>query len=75
VRVTGPTLARHQLAFARKKLAEDRLEADLRHQDFFTYEPERRFAATSTMMDAPDHGTTAFRFFLELPTDWEPGHL
>jgi cyclopropane-fatty-acyl-phospholipid synthase len=49
VAATGISLSRHQLDFARRRLDEDGLQATLLYQDFFTYEPGRRFDAISLM--------------------------
>jgi cyclopropane-fatty-acyl-phospholipid synthase len=49
VHLTGLSLSRHQLAFARQRLAEEGLDADLRYQDFFTFTPDRGFDAISLM--------------------------
>jgi cyclopropane-fatty-acyl-phospholipid synthase len=48
-RVTGITLSRDQLAFTQRLIAEHRLDASVFYQDFFTYEPGRRFDAISLM--------------------------
>jgi len=45
----GITLSRHQLAYVEQLIAERGLDAAVRYQDFFTYEPGRRFAAISVM--------------------------
>jgi cyclopropane-fatty-acyl-phospholipid synthase len=49
VHLTGLSLSRHQLDFARQRLADEGLEADLRYQDFFTFTPDRRYDAISLM--------------------------
>lgn len=49
VEVTGISLSNHQLEYARRRLAEEGLQADLRYQDFFTFEPGRQFDAISLM--------------------------
>ncbi|MGH8974721.1 MAG: class I SAM-dependent methyltransferase [Acidimicrobiia bacterium] len=49
VHVTGITLSRHQLDFTRELLREEKLDADLSYQDFFSYRPGRRFDAISLM--------------------------
>ncbi|MFN2608703.1 MAG: cyclopropane-fatty-acyl-phospholipid synthase family protein [Acidimicrobiales bacterium] len=49
VQVTGITLSRDQLAYTTARLAEDGLEATVLYQDFFTFEPGRRFDALSMM--------------------------
>ena len=49
VKVTAITLSRHQLAFTRELLEHEKLQADVSYQDFFSYEPGRRFDAISLM--------------------------
>lgn len=49
VRVTGITLSRHQQEFTRKLIEENRFDATASYQDFFTYQPGRRFDAISCM--------------------------
>jgi cyclopropane-fatty-acyl-phospholipid synthase len=49
VEVTGISLSRHQLEYARRRLADEGLEANLLYQDFFAYRPPRRFDAISLM--------------------------
>jgi cyclopropane-fatty-acyl-phospholipid synthase len=49
VKVTAITLSRHQLAFTRERLAGEKLEADVSYQDFFSFDPQRRFDAISLM--------------------------
>ena len=46
---TGISLSRHQLEFANGRLQAEGLNADLRYQDFFAYEPEREYDAISLM--------------------------
>lgn len=48
-RVTAITLSRDQLAFTEKLIAVRRLNATASYQDFFTFEPGRRFDAVSLM--------------------------
>lgn len=54
VQATGISLSRHQLAYARSRLEDDNLEARAHYQDFFTYEPDRRFDAISLMGSIED---------------------
>ena len=54
VEATGISLSRHQLDFARRRLAEDGLDATLLYQDFFTYEPGTKFDAISLMGSIED---------------------
>jgi cyclopropane-fatty-acyl-phospholipid synthase len=49
VEVTGLSLSRHQLDYARRRLADEGLEANLLYQDFFAYRPHRRFDAITLM--------------------------
>jgi cyclopropane-fatty-acyl-phospholipid synthase len=49
VEVTGITLSRHQLEFTKARLKEDGLNATVLYQDFFTFEPGRRFDGISMM--------------------------
>jgi len=49
VEFTGISLSRHQLDWAGRRLADEGLSADLRYQDFFTYEPGRQFDAINLM--------------------------
>lgn len=48
-RVTGLTLSRDQLAYDQALIREEGLPARVLYQDFFTYEPERRFDGISMM--------------------------
>jgi cyclopropane-fatty-acyl-phospholipid synthase len=64
VKVTAITLSRHQLAFTRELLRDEKLEADVSYQDFFSFSPERRFDAISlmgVMEDLSRCGTVAGR--------------
>jgi cyclopropane-fatty-acyl-phospholipid synthase len=59
VEVTGITLSRDQLDFARARLDEDGLSGTVRYADFFTFAPGRRFDAVSMMgvlEDLSDYG-------------------
>jgi cyclopropane-fatty-acyl-phospholipid synthase len=49
VEATGVSLSRHQLDHARRGLGREGLAAELLYQDFFDYEPGRRFDAISLM--------------------------
>ncbi len=49
VRTTGISLSRHQVEFARRRLAEEGLEATVLYQDFFSFEPQQRFDAITVM--------------------------
>lgn len=48
-RVTGITLSRDQLEFTQNCIREEKLDAEAKYQDFFTYEPEAPFDAISMM--------------------------
>jgi cyclopropane-fatty-acyl-phospholipid synthase len=65
VRVTGITLSRHQMEFTRRIIEENRLPATADYQDFFTYQPGRRFDAISCMgviEDLSDYARVMKRF-------------
>jgi cyclopropane-fatty-acyl-phospholipid synthase len=49
VRATGITLSSDQRDYVNALIAEERLPAEVRYQDFFTYEPEEKFHAVSLM--------------------------
>ncbi len=49
VRVTGITLSRHQQQFTQSLIDEHGYDASASYQDFFTYQPGRRFDAISCM--------------------------
>lgn len=49
VRPTGISLSKHQLEHTRRRLHEDELEGEALYQDFFAYEPGRRFDAINMM--------------------------
>ena len=49
VRVTGITLSKHQQEFTQKLIEENGFDATASYQDFFTYQPGRRFDAISCM--------------------------
>jgi cyclopropane-fatty-acyl-phospholipid synthase len=49
VRVTGITLSRRQEEYVRQKIIEEKLPAEVRYQDFFTFQPEQKFDAISMM--------------------------
>lgn len=49
VEVTGITLSRHQLEYTQARLREDGLDGTVLYQDFFTFEPGRRYDAISAM--------------------------
>lgn len=65
VRVTGITLSRHQQAFTQNLIDEHRFDATANYQDFFTYQPGRRFDAISCMgviEDLSDYPRVMARF-------------
>jgi cyclopropane-fatty-acyl-phospholipid synthase len=49
VRVTGITLSRRQQEYVEQKIAEEKLPAEVRYQDFFTFQPTEKFDAISMM--------------------------
>lgn len=64
VHVTGITLSHHQLAFTRELLREEKLDADVSYDDFFSFQPGRRFDAISlmgVMEDLSRYGAVAQR--------------
>jgi cyclopropane-fatty-acyl-phospholipid synthase len=65
VRVTGITLSKDQLGFTRDLIAKHGLDAEAHYQDFFTYQPGRRFDAISCMgviEDLSDYPRVMTRF-------------
>lgn len=65
VRVTGITLSRHQQEFTQKLIEENGFDATASYQDFFTYQPGRRFDAISCMgviEDLSDYPRVMARF-------------
>ena len=65
VRVTGITLSKHQQEFTRKLIEENGFDATASYQDFFTYQPGRRFNAISCMgviEDLSDYPRVMARF-------------
>jgi cyclopropane-fatty-acyl-phospholipid synthase len=65
VRVTGITLSKHQQEFTQTLIAENGLDATASYQDFFTYQPGRRFDAISCMgviEDLSDYPRVMMRF-------------
>lgn len=49
VEVTGVTLSRHQQEFTRARMKEDGLKGTVLYQDFFTFEPGRRYDGITMM--------------------------
>jgi cyclopropane-fatty-acyl-phospholipid synthase len=49
VRVTAITLSKDQKAFTEKLVAQEKLDATILYQDFFTFQPGRQFDAISCM--------------------------
>jgi len=49
VQVTGITLSRDQFAYVQKLVAREKLHAEVRYQDFCTFEPGRRFDGATMM--------------------------
>lgn len=65
VRVTGITLSRHQQEFTQQLIEEHGYDATASYQDFFTYQPGRRFDAISCMgviEDLSDYPRVMARF-------------
>lgn len=65
VRVTGITLSHHQQEFTQKLIDENGFDATASYQDFFTYQPGRRFDAISCMgviEDLSDYPRVMTRF-------------
>jgi cyclopropane-fatty-acyl-phospholipid synthase len=65
VRVTGITLSKHQQEFTQKLIEENGFDATASYQDFFTYQPGRRFDAISCMgviEDLSDYPRVMTRF-------------
>ena len=65
VRVTGITLSRHQQEFTQKLIEQNSWDATASYQDFFTYQPGRRFDAISCMgviEDLSDYPRVMARF-------------
>ena len=65
VRVTGITLSRDQLEFTQQLIADLGLDAEAHYQDFFTFDPGRRFDAISCMgviEDLSDYPRVMARF-------------
>ena len=65
VRVTGITLSKHQQAFTQKIIDDNGYDATASYQDFFTYQPGRRFDAISCMgviEDLSDYPRVMTRF-------------
>jgi cyclopropane-fatty-acyl-phospholipid synthase len=65
VRVTGITLSKHQQEFTQKLIDENGFDATASYQDFFTYQPGRRFDAISCMgviEDLSDYPRVMTRF-------------
>jgi cyclopropane-fatty-acyl-phospholipid synthase len=65
VRVTAITLSRHQLQYTQDLIARLGLDASAHYQDFFTFQPGRRFSAISCMgviEDLSDYPRVMTRF-------------
>ncbi|MBP0000114.1 MAG: class I SAM-dependent methyltransferase [Cyanobacteria bacterium SID2] len=48
-KVTGITLSQHQAQYVKKLIEENYLDAEVRYQDFFTFEPDCQYDAISMM--------------------------
>jgi cyclopropane-fatty-acyl-phospholipid synthase len=68
VQATGITLSRHQLKYVQRRLANDRLQAQVLYADFFSYRPMRRFDAISVMGALED--CSDYRFALRRIDEW-----
>jgi cyclopropane-fatty-acyl-phospholipid synthase len=74
VHTTGISLSRHQVAFARRRLAGEGLEATVLYQDFFSFEPQKRFDAISVMGVLED--ISDYRLVMRRIAGWiKPGGL
>jgi cyclopropane-fatty-acyl-phospholipid synthase len=71
---TGISLSNHQLAFARRKIEEEGLDATLLYQDFFTYEPQQQFDAIS-LMGSIEELSNYYRVMNRLNRWLKPGGL
>jgi cyclopropane-fatty-acyl-phospholipid synthase len=49
VRVTGITLSRDQHAYVQRLIEDEKLDAEVHYQDFFTFEPGRTYDGVSSM--------------------------
>lgn len=72
VRPTGISLSRDQVEFSRARMGEERWEASVLYQDFFSYQPVERFDAISIMGVLED--ISDYRLVMRRITDWiKPG--
>ena len=65
VKVTSITLSRHQQAFTQKIVETHKYDAEVLYQDFFTFQPGKRFSAISCMgviEDLSDYPRVMTRF-------------
>lgn len=72
VRVTGITLSKDQLKFARDRIGEEGIDGEALYQDFFTYEPAEPFDGISMMGVMEDLSDYA-RIMKRLPRLLKPG--
>src|SRR5207237_7751513 len=72
VRVTGITLSRRQKEYVEKLIAGEKLSAEVRYQDFFTFRPAERFDAISMMVVIED--LSDYRKVIRMLSAWvKPG--
>jgi len=72
VQVTGLTLSRLQKEYVEQRIMEEQLLAEVRYQDFFTFQPTERFDAISMMGVIED--LSDYRTVMRLLSRWlKPG--
>ncbi len=72
VQVTGLTLSRLQKEYVEQRIMEEQLPAEVRYQDFFTFQPTERFDAISMMGVIED--LSDYRTVMRLLSRWlKPG--
>src|ERR1700674_2201137 len=72
VQVTGLTLSRLQKEYVEQRIMEEQLPAEVRYQDFFTFQPMERFDAISMMGVIED--LSDYRAVMRLLSRWlKPG--
>jgi len=72
VQVTGITLSQRQQKYVQQRIAEEKLPAEVRYQDFFTFRPVERFDAISMMGVIED--LSDYRSVMRSLSRWlEPG--
>jgi len=68
VQVTGLTLSRLQKEYVEQRITEEQLLAEVRYQDFFTFQPTERFDAISMMGVIED--LSDYRTVMRLLSHW-----